>query len=364
MVEELSPFGDLTINTSYPFKEGKGRFLYAVLQKAGWTTQNALLKIARCLGISQRRFSFAGTKDRRAITVQWVCFKSLSWERLKALNIKDIYFNGGFYSDRPLALGDLWGNRFRVRLRGANPEVIAACWEELKGVFPNYFGEQRFGSSRQNTAEIGLLLLKGDFEGAVMRFLCDVGCEDEEVSKIRRELRESGNFKEALSLFPSYLVLERKVLAALVEGATWKEALKRLPRTTLLLFIHAFQSKLFNEMLSERLPHLQLEEGEYFCGENERGFPDIKKPQASGWLCGKVVGYRSPLNKREKELLARYGVEQEMFKMKEFRELASPGTYRPLLCSVQNFRQKGELLSFSLPAGSYATSFLREFIKQ
>ena len=151
----------------------------------------------------------------------------------------------------------------------------------MNGKFPNYFGEQRFGSTRKNTHRIGERIVKGDFEGAVTEYLTNSdGEKNDSASTARKQLLETEDYAAALKNFPKHLRLERSMLAHLAETPEdYIGALRRLPRNILLMFVHALQSYIFNICISERIKNgeISCEEGEYFCGENEFGFPDINK---------------------------------------------------------------------------------------
>jgi tRNA pseudouridine13 synthase len=376
-------------------EESKGDFTYFVLQKRNWTTSQAISEIARCLGSSPSRFSFAGTKDRLALTTQLACAYRMGPERLLSLRIKDISINGAWLSGKKLEMGDLLGNRFVIRvanprLKGAKAaELVAQIERELDGAFPNYFGTQRFGSARQNTHVIGKSMLQGRFQDAVKLYLGEEG-ENEvpEAKEARRKLRESWNYAEALRTFPNHLKYERSMLEPLSRNPyDYVNALRRLPRTLSLMFVHAYQSHLFNLMLSERIaeggPELKKEEGEYFCATGRHGFPELEKKvtgaatggrsspksankKAKTWLVGKLIGYETKLNPQEEVLLAKEEIRQEDFRVRAFPEINAKGGYRTLLAPLKDFGfdQKKALFSFSLPSGSYATSALREFLDE
>jgi tRNA pseudouridine13 synthase len=295
---------------------------------------------------------------------------------LLALNIKDIRINGAWNANERVHMGGLLGNRFTIRVRESNEkdfsvlrsrsEAVAA---ELGNKFPNYFGEQRFGSSRKNTYQIGLKLLKGEIEDAVLSFLHDTeGETNTEARLARKELQETGNYAAAMNTFPRHLRLERSMIAQLSKRPDdFAGALRQLPRSTLLIFVHAVQSHLFNISLSNRLGEgeLSLEPGEYFCGESS-GFPDISKTEAEGWIAGKLIGYQTPLNEREKSLMEELGIEKINFRMKELPEINSKGSYRTLLAPMKDFSlsiDSSIVFCFSLPSGSYATVAMREFMK-
>jgi tRNA pseudouridine13 synthase len=145
-------------------------------------------------------------------------------------------------------------------------------------------------------------------------------------------------------------------------------AFRRLPRQIMLLFIHAVQSFIFNETLSERvsMASFAAEDGEYFCDENELGFPDISKHSTSkkGWLVMKLLGYESKPNEREALMLERMDITVDDFRMRSIPEISSKGTFRTALAPLKDFSfcNKENIFRFSLPSGSYATMVLREFI--
>ncbi len=370
------------------------RFTHFVLQKTDWSTSSAISEIARRFHSGQSRFNTAGTKDKSAITTQLVSGFGFRPEQLRSIRIKDIQINGAWLAKDKVRIGQLLGNRFSVRVRdvllNATPDAtspdasevqsrVDKIFEELGkycesgSCFPNYFGEQRFGSTRKNTHKIGLHLVKGDFESAVKSLLCDTeGEENTEASAARKQLAADGDHQKALQYFPKHLRLERTVIANLAtRQGDYAGALRKLPRSILLLYIHAVQSHIFNISLSERIKisskdqkPLELEDGEFYCGET-LGFPDTDRTDATGHLVGRIIGYETMLNERERILLESLGIDKEQFRLPKIPELASKGTKRILLAPMKdfNFEPKTTTFRFSLPSGCYATVAMREFMK-
>lgn len=373
IVEEIDINGNI-LKAGKEFKckdDVGGKWTHFVLEKWNWTTDLAIKRIAKALRISHKRFRWAGNKDKRGITTQWVSVFNVKKESLRSLNLKDIFIRGACYKKEPVRMGQLLGNRFIVKVWEESPTDIKKVCEALGGMMPNFYGPQRFGSVRGISHAIGYLLLKGQFEDAVWMFLTETKGEVNPLSiEARTRLREEGDFKKALQYFPKHLKHERLILSHLSKyPKDFVNALRKLPRGTLLLFVHAIQSFLFNVALRERLKEgeLKKEEGEYYCGENSYGFPDLEKKEEKGFLVGKVIGYNTKLNEREKELLERFGIEKEEFKLKSIPEVASEGTFRPLIVPYLNFqfrkKKNSTVLRFDLPAGSYATVLLRCFYK-
>ena len=388
LVEEIGTDGTV-FEIDKPFSEPDepggarpGRFVHFILQKKDWSTSSAISEIAKRLRTTHRMFNVAGNKDKTAITTQLVSASGIRKEDVLSLDVKDMKINGAWTESERVHMGALLGNRFTIRVRDAvgsgdsgekdssvSRSRSEAVVSELKRSFPNYFGEQRFGSSRKNTYQIGVKLLKGEIEEAVRSFLFDSEGETHIEAKLaRKELEESGNYASAMNTFPRHLRLERSMIAHLAKKHDdFSGALRELPRNNLLMFIHAVQSHLFNRSLSDRIGEgeLELERGEYFCGESS-GFPDISKAEAEGWITAKLIGYQTNLNEREKELLGELGLEKESFRMKSLPEINSKGSYRTLLAPMKDFNLSVDtsiVFRFSLPSGSYATVAMREFMK-
>lgn len=369
IVEEITPEGEILEKDRFYEKQGEeGSHCHFILQKRDWSTADAIRTIAKKLRAGPKRFSYAGNKDKTAITTQMASAFKVPPSDILAVKIKDISINGAWEAKDKVPMGALLGNRFTIGWKGGEDpkEKVHAVHEELDGKFPNYFGPQRFGSTRRNTHIVGELLLRRRFRDAAFAFLAEPGGELHEGARTARaELKETGNFQQALNAFPKHLRLERTMLYWLSKSPSdYIGAFRKLPRPVLLLFIHAFQSYLFNEMLSARVKEgpISPEEGETRCGSSPIGFPN---PSTEGdeWILGRIIGYETTPNPREKALLEKHEIETSDFKLREIPELSSKGTARTLLAPYINFSFSENTFRFSLPAGSYATSLIREFLK-
>ena len=347
-----------------------GSYTRFVLQKRQWTTEGAIRRIANALHISTRRFSYAGSKDKDTISTQLASVFQIHSHRLLTLNLRDIQVLGAWSHSDKVKIGDLLGNRFTITVKEPNTDShlwVDKIYSDLEGRFPNYFGEQRFGAIRRNTHKIGEQIIRGNYDVAADIFLCDYSGEtNPEAVNARKNLKESRDYRKALNDFPSHLGLERIMIAHLEKlPRDYANAFRRLPRSILLLFIHAFQSQLFNLLLSERITEadITLENGEYYCSDR-LGFPDIRERSSdeTPWIAAKIIGYETELNDREKRLLSSLDVKPSDFRIKGIPELSSEGTYRLLSSPLKGFSFKCNRFGFSLPSGSYATMALREFM--
>lgn len=377
IVEEIMKDGTLLEINKKIQRDGEGDFTHFILQKRNWDTIQALKEIGRKLRCGIRRFSYAGMKDRNAVTTQLAAAFRVDRNALLSLKIKDIKINGAWGAKEKVRMGDLLGNRFAVNVTGVSEDAeerARSIYRELGGLAPNYFGEQRFGSIRKNTHLVGKAIVSGNFKEAVWNYLTYIDeNEREEGKEARRKLAEEGDFRKALAYFPKYLRYERTLLSHLVSNPNdYVNALRKLPRGLSLMFVHAYQSYLFNKTLSRRISSgIIFKEDDIVCGKDEFDFPkldELRKGKEEECLpVGRVIGYETKeLAEEERAVLEEEGISEKSFLIKSIPELSSKGTYRPLFISIRNltFSQQGDALSFRflLPSGSYATSVLREFV--
>jgi tRNA pseudouridine13 synthase len=349
----------------------EGKQITFVLQKRNWNTINAVEAVGKWMGRGRKSISYAGTKDRFAITVQLASVFHPGPFDMSEVRIKDISINGSWRSDG-VKLGGNLGNAFDVAIRGAaDPGAAGAVAEELAGRMPNYFGPQRFGG-RSNNASIGLKILKRDLEGAVMEFLTSTENETApEAVEARRRLKDEGDFAGALSYFPKFLRGERTMLAHLAEyRRDWAGTLRALPRGLALMMVHSVQGRMFNEELEERIRTGDFR-AETYAPKDFYGFPDYARAGPEGdFPLACIVGYDTDerlIGDYARGMMERMGIVKEDFRIRQVPALTTRGSYRPLIAPVRGLKYGTEgddvRLGFELPRGSYATVLLDEFVK-
>ncbi len=380
--------------------EEEGDYVVLRVKKVNWDTLNFVRVLSNKLGISQKRISYAGTKDKKAVSVQYFTVKIKSEEeieRLKGLKVKDAEIEVIGRTKRPIQLGDLKGNVFRVLIRcPRNVENVPKIEHELrvKGT-PNFFGLQRFGSIRFVTHEVGKYILKRDYETAFWIYVAKpFEGENEEARKVREILWRTRDVKFGLRELPNYLRYERTLLQRLREGKDEKEAILSLPEKLKMMFVHAYQSYIFNNVLSDRIEEFGnlkfVEKGDWvdFVNQNEhytfredfvkvhdKNFKRVKFLIERG-LCSIAIplpGYETELgddwtSERIKHYLERDGIDLKDFKH-EYKEFSSKGSVRPADILIEHTGLKYEFnedvkFEFYLPKGCYATVLLREFVKK
>ncbi|HDL02439.1 MAG TPA: tRNA pseudouridine(13) synthase TruD, partial [Candidatus Pacearchaeota archaeon] len=135
-------------------------------------------------------------------------------------------------------------------------------------------------------------------------------------------------------------------------------AIKSLPKKILLLYVHAVQSKIFNDIVSQAL---------------EEGLNLKDKGQQSGILAGYKTRFSNGrLGEIEQEVLDMHNIELEDFDIQEIPFLRTKGSFRKAITKIEELEVETEddeefpgskkiILEFTLPSGTYATTFLENF---
>ncbi len=374
-----------------------------------WDTNDFVNLLSNRLGISRERISWAGTKDKRAVTTQLFSIDGSSADQLP--EIDDVQYEVVGRAGRPILFGDLAGNRFELVVRNPpNPAVVTETTSQLQefagdgegktqgmvGV-PNYFGQQRFGSKRPVTHKVGLAIVRGDWEEAVLQYVGNPSeREPEETQKARQLVDETRDWKQALESFPNHLRYERSMLHRLVENdetpEDYREALETLPTNLQRLFVNAAQSYIFNRILSRRmeagLPFDRPVPGDIVCFADSDAPDDLLLPDTDrlqrvtekrvksvrrhcargrAFVTTPLVGTETEFADGQpgeitKNVLDDVDIEPSDFSLPG--EFDSTGTRRAILVRTSLDIERDPLtLSFSLPKGSYATVLLREYLK-
>lgn len=300
------------ISTVKPEKEGP--YTYFLLKKKNCTTLQAMQQIATALKVPLKWIACAGNKDKVALTEQVCSVATIPPQRINELKLANIELKALGKGKKPASLGDLKGNEFEIIVRDI--EHLPS----LKKQFINYFGEQRFST---NNPAIGKAIVKKDFKQAIALILAT---KTPAAKKIH------------------------SILA--VQPKNYLEALKALPTKLLKLYIHAYQSLLWNELAKKYTEHHDK---------------NTKLP---------VPGFATVPDNQLEEILKREGVNLRDFVIKEFPSLSSEGTLRNVFAEVHDLHigkleddelnpgKKKVKLTFTLPPGSYATEFIKQLFQE
>jgi tRNA pseudouridine13 synthase len=298
--------------------DGAGEHVLLQVEKRGCNTDWLAGMLARHAGVPRRDVSYAGQKDRHAVTTQWFSVRLAGraeppWEDLDSTEVKVLQH--GRHS-RKLRTGALRGNRFRLRLRGLEGDREQLV-EQLEAVrqegVPNYFGEQRFGMAGSNLESARRL-----FAG--------------ELTRLKRQQR--GIY---LSAARSHLF--NLVLACRVENGTWNHPLAG-ERLMLEGSRSSFRAEAIDDEIRRRCLEMDIHpsgplwgRGEADVGAAVSVFEQQILAPWEAWCEG----------------LARHGLQQER------RAL------RARVADLEWSLDRDVLeLAFSLPRGCFATVLLRE----
>lgn len=137
---------------------GHGEHLLLRIRKSGQNTRWVAKRLAQLTEVPYRAVSFAGMKDRHAVTEQWfsIHLPGLADPDLRFEASEQIEVLATVRHDRKLRPGQLSHNSFRISLRNCVVDNDAELDKRLAMVgdqgVPNYFGPQRFGRQRANLA--------------------------------------------------------------------------------------------------------------------------------------------------------------------------------------------------------------------
>ena len=357
--------------------------LYRV-EKRGMDTFHLQRELADVL---KSRVSFAGMKDKRAVSVQYATPTSSRAERPPSVEKGEFRAVLVGFVKRPVSHGAISANRFEIVLRDCCDEIEDRVEEAFglaaSGRLPNFYGLQRFGGTGGLTHRVGREIVRGRFEDATRILLCEPRDTDDARAAEAREALASGRYREGGALLSRGQDVERMVARRLAdqrEDRSW--GLRAVPIGLRKLYTQAYQSYLFNRTLSlairRGLDISRLEAGDNW-GEVSADrlvlgkVHGVKEPQAVGAVpLVQLVGfayrnYGSRFDGCAEEVMAEEGVSARDFFVKEMQEVSVEGGFRRphmVVADPSHELQSGaERLRFTLSRGQYATVLVREMVK-
>jgi len=299
---------------------GEGEHIFVSIRKIGENTQYVARALAKAAGVSGKDVSYAGLKDRHAVTEQWFGihmagkdipdFSVIETEQIKVLKI--------VRHNKKLRTGALKGNQFTLKLTGlSSTDGLTERLEKIRTIgVPNYFGEQRFGQNGNN-----IVRAQAMFAG----------------EKIRDRNKRSFYISAARSLIFNQVVSER------IKQGKWQAA---MPGDCFILqgSNSFFAEESLTDDIIERVDQ----------GALQLSAPLVGKGNSSAM--NEALAFESSIITQYPELLEGLisaGLRQER---------------KVLILRPQNFSYELAedclTVSFYLPSGCFATSILREVIEE
>ncbi len=309
----------------------QGNYFFVWMKKQNMSTLQALSYVTRTLRINEKEIGSAGYKDKQAITEQGITIpkKGFTTEQIEAITLNEtrqLHLTVRGMTDHALYPGCHQGNRFHIRIRNVK-EPIDITNRFVSNHLCNYFGEQRFSA---HNLEYGRLILKQSFKEVVEMIL-----SNEEDTSVGKDLRTY------LSTHPDDYV----------------GALRFMNKKVLQLYIQAYQSYLWNKIVSCYTTHNTAQEKELFL-------PGYGMPTYSDTTLNTCI-----LNVFTEETITKRD-----FFIRSFPELSQKGSLRPIMMPITEFKaeewhsdtlndNKYEILvSFRLEKGAYATEVIRQLL--
>ena len=339
----------------------EGKTIYANLVKVGLSTIDARAEIAREHALEEKFIGTAGIKDRDALTSQLISFRNVQKSAIENFSFPNFFLKNIRQGKGVVAIGMLYGNRFTITVRmqkGANASGLKTFIEDVAGNgFWNFYYLQRFGTPRLLTHIWGLYILRGEYEKAVQTMILRAGVREVPFFKeLRKQAEERWGdwdaIEEIFNLFPLSFRSEITMLKHLKESPSdFRGALATIPQQVQ-LGIYAYSSFLFNSLLSTYIQNGQEppEELPLFLSKN-RDHQNL---------------YRKFVEKHELSLpspaLRDFPFVQWAGHFIPTRAKAEVHNYKILSSPSMNSGSGNiVIIDFSLPKGSYATSFLSHF---
>lgn len=300
-----------------PTGEGEHVFLY--IRKRGRNTEDIARALARHAGVPRKAVSYAGLKDRNAVTSQYFSVhlpgrNDPDWQEMADTSLEFLSINR---HRKKIKRGGLQRNRFRLLLRefDGNRELAEQRLAELKvRGMPNYFTAQRFGHDANNLHHADEMLMNG------------------------RRIKD--RFKRNIYLSAARSWLFNLLLAERIRSNTWNKAIQG-DSMMLSGSRSCFHIETVDEEIKKRVDELDISPTGPLWGRGSSMLTaeaaEVEAASLSHWQSWKE------------------GLE------KSGQQMARRSLRMPVTDLSWNWQQENQLeLKFSLQPGCYATAVLRE----
>ncbi|XP_060548661.1 pseudouridylate synthase 7 homolog isoform X3 [Pantherophis guttatus] len=397
----------------HSWPKSRGNYCHFVLYKENKDTMDAINVLSKYLRVKPTIFSYMGTKDKRAITVQKIAVLKITAQRLAHLNkcLMNCKLGNFSYKNHPLKLGELQGNHFTVGLRnitGTDDEVQQAMHSLKETGFINYYGMQRFGTTAVPTFQVGRAILQSNWNEAIDLILKPrPGVEKGSLVKCREEWARTKDPEAAFKTLLEKRCVEGQLLWGLSKYGLKNivSAFNMITRNYRLMYIHSYQSYVWNNIVSQRIEEYGLKAVPGDLVLKGGTAVHIEEADVDNYTIHDVVmplpGFdviypKHKIGESYKEMLASDNLDINNMKHK-IRDYSLSGAYRKVIIRPQNVswelieyddpkiplfttdldklegkipaalatggKYKALKMEFSLPPSAYATMAIREVLK-
>ena len=377
---------------------GKGEHLYLYIEKRKATTIDVARRLAKLFRVSRQSVSYAGLKDKHAVTRQQFSIHlpdaSDDQKLLARINYTKLNLLWSDRHTRKLRRGQLKCNRFVIYIRNVDPTRVVHAKRIVDRMIdsgvPNFIGDQRFGY-RQNNARIGRAMLLGEWQEMLDELLGRPGYPPNDDAEAGRNAYDCGDYHQAIDLWPRKLRYDRQVLDALRQGKSPEDAVMTMDWHQRGFLFNALQSGIFNRALDRRLREGSM--GTLLAGDVAFGHADREmfvvdeetariETAPGGRVHRQVISPSGPMWGADMLRAAGKVAEAELDALHEYDLTESDrigmgkhpamGSRRPLRVPLINPDLSGGVdrhgpyirIAFDLSRGSFATVVLREIMKR
>lgn len=305
-----------------------GRFCIFILKKRGVDMLSAIRTLSKIYNIREKAFSYSGTKDKKALTIQYCSVFGRIYDKTVSFgnsgDFIDVKVIG--FSNSPISLGDHLGNEFIINVRNISDQKYfelkkeyelkkdaknSESFDKNSPLIPNFFDSQRFGIFHNNHV-IGKFIVLSRFEEAT--------------NMIKEQMGEKINHK--------------------LSKLSGLEFLKALNSKQAMMYIHSYQSFIFNNAVSSFI------EENFDCFKLNYDFGKLAFPKKNSGEISKLYrnmkinlagfGFESngKINKYVLKEMKKEGVKDRDFIIRQIPMLSAESQKRDFLIKLKNFNLK------------------------
>ena len=320
---------------------GHGNNLILKIKKSDMSTWKLIHVLSKTTGLYERDIGYAGLKDKSATAIQYISIPKQSERDLKNLTTEKIEILEKTYNKAPIKIGQLKGNKFSIVLHKVTEtsasDIDKAAAEMAQKGIPNYFGYQRFGEDSRSYLQGKMIAESGKkLKGSKEKLL---------VAAYQSHL-----FNQWLS--------ERIKISKVITTYAPQAAAKKLSYPEALVKMLAKQPQFFKLFIGDLMLPYPYGKQHYLKDmlHGSKLFQE-KKNSPTGLICGS----HAPRSQSDAYHLEAPYDDEELSALKGDRRFA---WIWPEEVSTQYDTDTHKLtIRFTLPKGTYATTFLEEIGK-